>query len=965
MGKHINQAKKPVSVLVTILLAFTGIVGFTQVAIAEPTPPELCVASQDEADFSAMISGSEVEIRTTGDLVRWSLSYDAFRNSDVVIRASELVLECVFPAIPVFEGTLNEEYATDASSISVVRFAGGLTASADRASEAVLGLGMFSHLQEASIFNLEIQGQIETSQSIVGSLAGSASETLVQNTSVTDMTMRFVDLDTTYSCSESAGCIGGLIGIGADNITLDTVRTSGDIEISRPDQGGVFKSVDFIGGAVGSLVSEGGAAIAVKLSDVHTDFDISITASRARHVGGLAGAAAYFGDLDASDSSSSGSIQIFAAEVPVSDDPGVTDRVGGLFGYLDQYGSSNGTSIISGSTNRSHITIEDNRTIGLVGGLVGDSSSAELEAITSFNEANLQITSADEVENVGGLVGYARASSLSIASSGNSGQLNISSNEVTAIGGLVGRFTDDEETHVLVVLDSFNAAPLLLEATLDVDRIGGLIGSINLSADEDSAATLTGNSHEGNLTISSNTRSVTGVGGLVGAIFIERRTNSATISRSYSAGEFALSALGSSAEQVVREVGGLVGRITGVNVEIQESFSQVSLIEGETNVGGLVGFLDTDDNGVRTHLRVSNSYASSAVSSTGLRGGLVGSVHTGEDYSAVFTATGFVWRYDNDESSDAPDVAVIAGGGDLASSFTASIVRASTSQMRTQSTFTDLGWDFESIWEMSGTDEWQCFPVLQWQEVTPNSSCGEARSLSVSRTTFTEAVANDGSITLTSVFTLTGDTFSGDNNRVLGSVTNVPAGLTASLVKTSDTTATLSFTGSATAHANAQDISNLTVTFLDGDFTGGNASGVRGFTTSNLVIDFTDPSSPPPGGGSSSPIMIIDPPPAAGLTEPVRAMVSGFAPNSSKLTRSKRIALRALVAANPAATSVSCRGFTSAPSTPQDSRLSRDRGKAICDFIVKLNPAISAKVLRGEHDNRAGQQVRRVRVVLR
>ncbi len=44
-------------------------------------------------------------------------------------------------------------------------------------------------------------------------------------------------------------------------------------------------------------------------------------------------------------------------------------------------------------------------------------------------------------------------------------------------------------------------------------------------------------------------------------------------------------------------------------------------------------------------------------------------------------------------------------------------------------------------------------------------------------------------------------------------------GLTAVLNKTSATTATLSFTGQATEHANAHDIQNLTVTLGDAAFT--------------------------------------------------------------------------------------------------------------------------------------------------
>ncbi len=115
-------------------------------------------------------------------------------------------------------------------------------------------------------------------------------------------------------------------------------------------------------------------------------------------------------------------------------------------------------------------------------------------------------------------------------------------------------------------------------------------------------------------------------------------------------------------------------------------------------------------------------------------------------------------------------------------------------------------------------------------------------TVAYSATTFSEAGANDGSITATSTITLSGDTFIGTNGQTLTGavVTNVPSGLTAVVTKTSATTATLSFTGNAAAHNNANDIGNLTVTMSNAIFTIGNAAGVTGATKSNLLINFAD-----------------------------------------------------------------------------------------------------------------------------
>jgi hypothetical protein len=94
-------------------------------------------------------------------------------------------------------------------------------------------------------------------------------------------------------------------------------------------------------------------------------------------------------------------------------------------------------------------------------------------------------------------------------------------------------------------------------------------------------------------------------------------------------------------------------------------------------------------------------------------------------------------------------------------------------------------------------------------------------------------------------------------------------------------------------------------------------------------------------------------------------VVPGFAANSVKLTASMRSEIKKFVKANPGATTVTCKGFTSSPATAIDLRLARQRGQAVCDFVQKLNPDITVKVLKGSHNNEPGNQIRRARIVLR
>ncbi|GKS70425.1 hypothetical protein W03_24290 [Nitrosomonas sp. PY1] len=114
--------------------------------------------------------------------------------------------------------------------------------------------------------------------------------------------------------------------------------------------------------------------------------------------------------------------------------------------------------------------------------------------------------------------------------------------------------------------------------------------------------------------------------------------------------------------------------------------------------------------------------------------------------------------------------------------------------------------------------------------------------LTYSATTFTENGADDGSISNNITITLVEDTFTGTNGNPLGTVSNVPTGLLASLLRTSDTTATLSLTGNAAAHTDLDNITNLTVTFSDTDFTNNAASAIQDSTASNLIIDYLDAS---------------------------------------------------------------------------------------------------------------------------
>ena len=110
---------------------------------------------------------------------------------------------------------------------------------------------------------------------------------------------------------------------------------------------------------------------------------------------------------------------------------------------------------------------------------------------------------------------------------------------------------------------------------------------------------------------------------------------------------------------------------------------------------------------------------------------------------------------------------------------------------------------------------------------------------------FTEAATNDGSVADSSIIvTLTGDTFN-DSASVLVldtdfTVSNVPTGLTANnmMVGGGGSVATLTFTGQATNHLDANDIADLTITFLDHAFDIEDAANVTDYIKDDIVVDF-------------------------------------------------------------------------------------------------------------------------------
>lgn len=145
------------------------------------------------------------------------------------------------------------------------------------------------------------------------------------------------------------------------------------------------------------------------------------------------------------------------------------------------------------------------------------------------------------------------------------------------------------------------------------------------------------------------------------------------------------------------DVGGFVGQ------EIYNSFTDAyasgNVTGGGNNVGGFAGFFN--------EVTATNIYSRGTVTSNGTKGGLIGSVYSGNQPTNSFfdvTVVGF------------PES---AGG-----------TPTTTELMKTQSTFTDVAWDFDTVWVIdSSNDGYPRFlylgePEVEDPEPTPTPVSG-------------------------------------------------------------------------------------------------------------------------------------------------------------------------------------------------------------------------------------------------
>jgi len=329
--------------------------------------------------------------------------------------------------------------------------------------------------------------------------------------------------------------------------------------------------------------------------------------------------------------------------------------------------------------------IIDNLKIDVTSARVGFFGVIEGATISNLGLTNVYVAGSDRT---GALVGESK-NGATITNCYTTGSVTSSS---TKIGGLVGFCYIGSTT----ISNCYSECTVSSTSSIEV-YAGGLVGYLNGTIEKSYAT--------GDVTVSnSTTSSATSVGGLVGY-------NKGTISECYSIGNV----------EATGRVGGFVGTTYTSSAAISNcySFGNVTLNSGtSTNkIGGFVGFTASGSS-MENCYSIGSVYFAGATDPTDK--GFVGEVST--------TPTNCF--FDKESSNQTTD---------------ASATGKTTTEMKTQSTFTDAGWDFTSIWEIiaPASSSGNSLAKANANGNYPNLQNNPNSALPVELTAFSATVTND------------------------------------------------------------------------------------------------------------------------------------------------------------------------------------------------------------------------------
>jgi hypothetical protein len=351
-----------------------------------------------------------------------------------------------------------------------------------------------------------------------------------------------------------------------------------------------------------------------------------------------------------------------------------TGYVGGVFGYVDT------VPVITSCSNYGEISASGDLALGGIIGCLYNSSVSDCHnygrVLGLYNEKYFNTGANVYPETIGGVVGEmmaqlttdstARQVTLSVLKCHNEGIIMLENydvmNRTTTIGGIIGTtsnsiWRNDRETSI-IINQCYNTVSINMANTRDDVIVGGILG-------ED-------NTRDG---------------------WVENPANVSTVIRnSYNTGDIhsSLSAKG---------VGGIVGHIWSYNFLIENCYNAGN-IEGYYSVGGIVGGISYSSNKNQT-IKISNCVVLS-VKISGNYEGLAYYIGDGIEYFYMVDNRDSIIRENNLALNYISGNAVNDGATFI-----------SQAQAKSQNTYSVIGWNFDTVWEMPYSGG---YPILQWQE---------------------------------------------------------------------------------------------------------------------------------------------------------------------------------------------------------------------------------------------------------
>ena len=128
---------------------------------------------------------------------------------------------------------------------------------------------------------------------------------------------------------------------------------------------------------------------------------------------------------------------------------------------------------------------------------------------------------------------------------------------------------------------------------------------------------------------------------------------------------------------------------------------------------------------------------------------------------------------------------------------------------------------------------------------TTNAALNYSGTIFYGASAFNNWGGSSGVITTTNIITLSNGVFSGTNGQVFGGgwlvVSNYPSGLTPVIMRVDDQHLAATLTGTASAYASSNNVTNMAFAFQDGGFSNITAAVVAGAARSDLTVFFAGP----------------------------------------------------------------------------------------------------------------------------